>query len=1003
MKKAYCIILIFVFLFINCCIAQQPDIVFHHITEKEGLSYNIINSFLKDSRGILWIGTYNGLNKYDGAHFFTYHSGHAKNTLPNNTVHDLAEDKKGNIWGATGKGVFCLNANTGHFKNYTLLNKLGWVSNIFCDKDGIIWATNTFNLSFFNTATDSFQLAPTKEKYKENQIGKNGMAASPDGNSIWLATRQGLQCYDKKSARFISSDNNNDSSLFKKNDASALCKTSYGHYWYVDNKTKTIIGFEPATKKVKYNINAKELEKMSFAATLFEDNNHILWLCTWNYELFMIDYLHGNTVTRVRHNKNDLSSVAGDFFWDAMQETDGTLWLGTVGGISKSNPSHSFYKVHHLPEHVKTKENPAVNFVTENPLDKTWWIATTKQVLVHYNPTTSRTDTYELGKFIPDKSSKTPTQVYKIIFLKDSMLLFSHNGAWIKKKGENNFSPLLLSAPFNNWLLRDAVLYKQNILYCTSIEKLLRWDLQTGKQDSLAYVKPFIIEGNGLYLGAPCVDSTGKVWMLNGSNWLTYTDGSELKPLKMKYQDSIEMNDGYFWAMTMDRNSDLWMSKKGDGLIYYSPAKNISKQFKQQDGLVMDHIMAVAKDGDNKIWSACYNQFSVYNPMLNSFYNFTLPISANNYAYVNIMAPLQNGNIIASIAGDVVEFFTAKLKPPQVKDKPLISMLYINGADYNFYSSKVLQLAPDENSLRIKFGMLTDNVATPYEMLYMLDDAEKNWSIASINFEASYNSLPPGNYIFKVKALAKDKSWESEETVLAIHIATPFYKAWWFLLLLALATLAAIVIVYRLRLAQNERVLLLENKAQLLEKEKVMVMYESLKQQLNPHFLFNSLTSLSGLIETDKYVAGNFLEQMSGIYRYILQNNDNETVLLKDEMEFVKLYINLQQTRFKKGLQVNINVPEDYLHYKIAPVTLQNLIENAIKHNIIDASSPLVIDIFIEGDYVVVKNNLQKKNVVETSNKKGLAQFTSLYHYLSELPVVIEETEKMFKIKIPLI
>jgi ligand-binding sensor domain-containing protein len=134
-----------------CClsaVAQQPDIVFHHITEKEGLSYNIINSFLKDSKGMLWIGTYNGLNKYDGSHFYTYHSGDEKNTLPNNTVHDLAEDKQGNIWGATDKGVFCLNANTGHFKNYNIFNKQGWSGsyNIICDNEGTIWASNNFQL-----------------------------------------------------------------------------------------------------------------------------------------------------------------------------------------------------------------------------------------------------------------------------------------------------------------------------------------------------------------------------------------------------------------------------------------------------------------------------------------------------------------------------------------------------------------------------------------------------------------------------------------------------------------------------------------------------------------------------------------------------------------------------------------------------------------------------------------------------------------------------------------
>lgn len=180
-------------------------------------------------------------------------------------------------------------------------------------------------------------------------------------------------------------------------------------------------------------------------------------------------------------------------------------------------------------------------------------------------------------------------------------------------------------------------------------------------------------------------------------------------------------------------------------------------------------------------------------------------------------------------------------------------------------------------------------------------------------------------------------------------------------------------------------------------------MYDSLKQQLNPHFLFNSLTSLSGLIATNQEMAGEFLEQMSGIYRYILKNGDNETVALKDEIDFVQLYIDLQQTRFKKGLEVHINVPDEYLYFKIAPVTLQNLVENALKHNIIDAGSPLVIDIFIEEDYLVVKNNLQLKSSVETSNKKGLAQFITLYSYLSSQPVRVQDTGKEFLVKIPLI
>lgn len=129
-----------------------------------------------------------------------------------------------------------------------------------------------------------------------------------------------------------------------------------------------------------------------------------------------------------------------------------------------------------------------------------------------------------------------------------------------------------------------------------------------------------------------------------------------------------------------------------------------------------------------------------------------------------------------------------------------------------------------------------------------------------------------------------------------------------------------------------------------------------------------------------------------------------ETVPLKEELKFVQLYINLQKTRFGMGLVVNIDVPEEYHHFKIAPVTLQNMIENAIKHNIIDPESPLVIDIGIEdGQYIFIRNNLQRKSNVETSNKKGLLQFIALYSYLSSKPVETSADDGYFTIKIPLV
>ena len=211
------------------------------------------------------------------------------------------------------------------------------------------------------------------------------------------------------------------------------------------------------------------------------------------------------------------------------------------------------------------------------------------------------------------------------------------------------------------------------------------------------------------------------------------------------------------------------------------------------------------------------------------------------------------------------------------------------------------------------------------------------------------------------------------------------------------------MITIKLLLIKQKQILLLETKAHALGKEKSKVQYENLKQHLNPHFLFNSLTSLSSLIRVNQKLAIEFLSGMSKIYRYILQSKDEELVDIKEEIKFIQTFIHLQKTRFEEGLQVNINFDESFMHKKIVPVTLQNLIENSIKHNIIDEKKPLIIDIYVESDYLIIRNNLQKKKFVESSNKQGLDNLVSLYHYLSEKPLVIEETSQFYTVKIPLI
>lgn len=188
-----------------------------------------------------------------------------------------------------------------------------------------------------------------------------------------------------------------------------------------------------------------------------------------------------------------------------------------------------------------------------------------------------------------------------------------------------------------------------------------------------------------------------------------------------------------------------------------------------------------------------------------------------------------------------------------------------------------------------------------------------------------------------------------------------------------------------------------------LEKEQAVVKYDVLRNQLNPHFLFNALTSLNSLIFENQQLASDFLQQLSKVYRYILQSKEKDTVSLAAEITFIKHYISLLKMRFAEAIQINLDVAGSDADKGVVPVLLQTLIENAVKHNIVSSDNPLRIQITTRDNYLVISNNKNKKEQVETSNRQGLTNLQTLYGYLSERPVLIEDGTDAFSISVPLI
>ena len=179
--------------------------------------------------------------------------------------------------------------------------------------------------------------------------------------------------------------------------------------------------------------------------------------------------------------------------------------------------------------------------------------------------------------------------------------------------------------------------------------------------------------------------------------------------------------------------------------------------------------------------------------------------------------------------------------------------------------------------------------------------------------------------------------------------------------------------------------------------------FESLKNQLDPHFLFNSLNVLSSLIDENPIQAQKFTASMSKIYRYVLEQKDKELVTIEDEIEFAKTYCDLLKTRFEDSVNFIFDVKDEDLRRFVVPLSLQLLLENCIKHNLATSSKPLLIRIFTEGDTLCIENNLQVREQMKESAGIGLANIVQRYSLLTDKNVFIEKSEDYFKVKLPVL
>jgi two-component system, LytTR family, sensor kinase len=191
--------------------------------------------------------------------------------------------------------------------------------------------------------------------------------------------------------------------------------------------------------------------------------------------------------------------------------------------------------------------------------------------------------------------------------------------------------------------------------------------------------------------------------------------------------------------------------------------------------------------------------------------------------------------------------------------------------------------------------------------------------------------------------------------------------------------------------------------AEILKRKTLESHFETLKSQVAPHFLFNSLNTLIALIDESPKIAKDFVQHLANYYRYSMQINARETVDLETELNLVRNYIFLLTSRFGENLKIEFPQNNKEFEKHVVPLAVQLLVENAVKHNVISSSKPLTISILVGENTVAVRNNLQKKDATEISNRLGLDNIRNRYAIVCQLPIHVNETEDYFEVKLPLL
>jgi ligand-binding sensor domain-containing protein/DNA-binding CsgD family transcriptional regulator len=919
---------------------------FSKIDQGDGLPHNNIECIYKDSEGLVWFGTRNGLCSFDGYDIKVYWSGNDPATISGDRILSIAEDKSGNLWiGTYSEGLNKFNRRTEKFTRYKHIDALNErINRISVFNDSTIWICTNKGLARYIPETDSFRVyrPQTGDAYSLNSDYVYDIIETSRGE-VYVATESDdIQRFDRHKEQFFNISYRRSKELTS-NYRKTIVEDANGVLWISAN-VHGLCSYNPATgESVIYLQGEGRLTTNVLNGDMAVDMEGNIWICTDGGGINIL-----NPFTKhfryIRKDEDRQTSLSTDHIYCIYFDEQNTVWIGTFGeGVNYCNPDRYKFRTY---------------FITAGDMD----VLKGKSVLSVYQDSKERlwagTDGYGLYRFDPDGSrfqynhdsnnlNSLTTDVITSLNedSEGNILIGTYSGGLHMFKPDknifvrfNSLSPGRSPSSINIWqivpdskgriwlgLLGEAV-----DLYNVHKKTFTNFGPNSALPDKIEFENVMSI----------MEDRDGDIWFGTEGEGI-YTLDSETDRLVRIAADSgiVIATRGIIKCMYQDRWGNIWIGSEGQGLFRFDKKNLRFENYSAKEGLPNNIVQSIIEDGQGNLWIGTSGGLCILNPETGKIRTFVREdgLSSNEFNQ-NSLIRLTDGRLaIGSTKGldiftpqDIklnqnlprIIFTRLEILNNDVKAGTEINKRVILGESINYTNRLVL--THREKSFSLEFAALNYILPEKCRYRYMLQGFDKNWIETGPDYRrASYSNLEPGEYIFRVRASNNDGKWGNNERNLVIRVRPSFYNTWLFRIIMIIVLLGIVYLIYRYRLNLHKSRFLKtqaeqEKKIIQLEKDKLEMELQKLTFHMinRNRVLVEQKNRLMGLSVKAKESVRESLEDVISIIDEYL-NDDKDWIYIEPQLD--KVYNNFVSRLKEKHSDLSLS------EIKIAAYVRMNL------------------------------------------------------------------------------